>query len=195
MSERVLQVPFPIDDEGYFRRECPYCCRQFKVLLDKDEMRDMISKLEASYLLDESSEHKTGEDREQEALFTCPYCGQEEDGDSWWTQEQLLYIRTHLENIVADMVNEQFIRPLKREYGRKTSGPVSIRFEGKEMEKKKAWMSPEASDMGISDLPCCGRKVKIEPEWSETVYCFFCGFPHARGRAVQALEDLEDPEQ
>jgi len=189
MTETTIQMLFPVDDEGYFRRECPYCRKEFKVLLEKNEMGDMIRQLEDSYLIDESSELKTDDDREQEALFTCPYCGQEADGDSWWTQEQLLHIRTHLENLVADMLNEQLIRPLKRKFGRKTSGPVSIRFEGKEMEKKKAWMSPEAGDMKIFDLLCCGRKVKIEPEWSETVCCFFCGFPHARGAAMSSPEN------
>lgn len=189
MTETTIQMLFPVDDEGYFRRECPYCRKEFKVLLEKNEMGDMIRQLEDSYLIDESSELKTDDDREQEALFTCPYCGQEADGDSWWTQEQLLYIRTHLENLAADMINEQFVRPLKRKFGRKTSGPVSIRFEGEEMEKKQAWMSPEASDMKIFDLLCCGRKVKIEPEWSETVYCFFCGFPHARGAAMSSPEN------
>lgn len=188
MSETIIQVLFPVDNEGYFRRECPYCCKEFKVLLEKNEMEDIISQLEDSYSLDESSEPKIDDYREQEALFTCPYCGQEGDRGSWCTQEQLLYITTHLENLAADMLNEQFIRPLKRKFGRKTSGPVSIRFEGKEMEKKKAWMSPEASDMKIFDLLCCGRKVKIEPEWSKMVYCFFCGFPHA-------CEDVTNPSQ
>jgi len=180
MSKTIVQVPFPVDDEGYFRRECPYCRKEFKILLEKNEIEDMIHQLEDSYLLDESSKAEADDDGEEETLFTCPYCGQEASKDNWWTQEQLLHIRTHLENLLADMVNEQFIRPLRRKFGRKTSGPLLIRFEGKEMEKKKAWMSPEASDMRIFDLLCCGRKVKIEPEWSETVYCFFCGFPHAR---------------
>jgi len=57
----------------------------------------------------------------------------------------------------------------------------SIRFEGKEMEQQKPWISPEVNDMEIFDLPCCQRKIKIEENWQDKVYCFFCGFPYEYG--------------
>ncbi len=178
MCEAIIKVLFPLDD-GFLRRSCPYCRREFKILLKKSEIEDLVSKLEDSFLVEETTGTETREDREVEGLFTCPYCGRQAGEDRWWTQEQQLHIRIHLENLAAEVINEQFIQPLKRKFGRKTSGPVSIRFEGKELEKKSAWMSPEASDMEIFELPCCERKVKIDPEWSGEIHCFFCGFPHA----------------
>ena len=193
MSETTIQVPFPVDDEGFFRRECPYCRREFKILLERAELGDMISQLEDSYLVEETSGVDADGGREEVDLLTCPYCGQQANRETWWTQEQLLHVRTHLENLVADVVNEQLIQPLKREFGRKTSGPLTFRFEGRELEKKNVWMSPESSDMKVFDLPCCGRKVKIDPEWSREVRCLFCGFSHARKSGAQASDNPKAP--
>ena len=177
MSDTTIRVYFPLDD-GYLRRECPYCRREFKIQLLEQEIEDLASRLEKSYLVEESKDGESHSVEESEEMRTCPYCGQQADGDSWWTQEQLAHAMAHVENLVADMINEQFIRPLKREFGRKTSGPAPVRFEGRELEKKRTWMAPEGSDMVVFDLPCCGRKIKVDPAWSGTIHCFFCGFPH-----------------
>jgi hypothetical protein len=78
------------------------------------------------------------------------------------------------ENIMAGLINEHLIRPLNRSMGH---GSV-VRFEGKEMKKQEEWISPEASDMTVFDLPCCERQVKVADDWKGTVYCFFFGFSH-----------------
>jgi hypothetical protein len=59
----------------------------------------------------------------------------------WWTQEQLAYVGILAKNIMAKMINENFIRPLKRTFQRPSSSIVSIRFEGKEMKQQEPWIS------------------------------------------------------
>jgi hypothetical protein len=179
MSEIRMNLSFPLDDDGFFRRECTFCCKEFKVLLEKEELTDLSQKGVDSFML-EGKEEETNltESESSETEFTCPYCGQRTPSNSWWTQEQLAYVGIVAKNIMAKIVNENLIRPLERTFRRSSAGMVSIRFEGKEMEQQEPWISPEVNDMEIFDLPCCQRKIKIEENWLDKVYCFFCGFPY-----------------
>lgn len=179
MSEIRMNLPFPLDDDGFFRRECPFCRKEFKVLLEKEELTDLAQKGIDSFMI-ELKEGTTDLDESErsEAEFICPYCGQRAPSARWWTQEQLAYVGIVAKNIMAKIINENLIRPLKRTFQRPSSGMVSIRFEGKEMKQQEPWISPEVNDMEIFDLLCCQRKIKIEENWQDAVYCFFCGFPY-----------------
>lgn len=177
-----LNVSFPTDEEGFFRRECPFCRKEFKILLEKKEIEDLVQKGLDSYLLDE--DEKDSDDKEEsEDEFHCPYCGQTSPSNEWWTQEQIEYIGIYAKNIMAKLINENLIRPLKRNFGKPTGGMISIEFKGKEMEQQEPWISPEVNDMEIFNLPCCERKIKIEENWKSTIKCFFCGFPHGAKKA------------
>jgi hypothetical protein len=116
--------------------------------------------------------------RECPLCVRCPYCGQTAPRDQWWTQEQIAYIHVFAYNIIAQIVNEQLIRPMKRKFSGRRSGFVSIKFEGKEMAYQKPWASQEPDDMTIHAFPCCDLRVKLEDDWSQAVYCPQCGFPH-----------------
>ncbi len=172
-------ISFPLDNEGFFGRECPLCCREFKVLLKKEELNNIIQDEIDSFMIEQKN--KNEESDEDDALdieFTCPYCGQCSSSNSWWTEEQNAYIKVYVENIMAKLVNENLIRPQKRNFGKSSSGLISLEFKGDEIRQKDPWISPESNDMEIFNLPCCNRKLKIKEEWKDKVYCFFCGFPH-----------------
>jgi hypothetical protein len=174
-----MNLSFPLDEDGFFRRGCPLCHKEFKVLLEKEELTDLAQKGIDSFMLEEKEkETNLAKSESSGTEFVCPYCGQRAPSDSWWTQEQLAYVGIVAKNIMAKIVNENLIRPLKRTFQRSSSGIVSIRFEGKEMEQQEPWISPEVNDLEIFDLPCCQRKIKIEENWQGKVYCFFCGFPY-----------------
>lgn len=178
MNQIEINISFPTD-EGFLRRQCPLCRRDFKVLMEKSEIEDLSKKGMESFMLKQEPEEEIVEEIEQvEIEQYCPYCGQASAASEWWTDEQQAYIKVHIENIINQLLNKDLIRPLKRNFGRPTSGPFSIRFEGEELKQKEPWMSPETNDMDIFDLPCCKRKIKIREEWKEKVHCFFCGFPH-----------------
>ena len=180
MSEYEMNISLPLDSDGFFRRECPLCRKEFKLLLEKDELADLAQKGIDSFMLErEEAEEDSQSTVTQLTEFTCPYCGQLTTEDSWWTQEQLAYIGIFVKNIMAKMVNEQFIRPLKRDFGRPKSGLISVQFEGREIKQQEPWISPETDDMDIFTLSCCQRKMKIIEGWKGKVHCFFCGFPHS----------------
>jgi len=179
MSEIRMNLSFPLDDDGFFRRECPFCRQEFKILLEKEELTDLAQKGIDSFMI-ESKEGRadSNEIEHSETEFICPYCGQRAPSDSWWTQEQIAYMSIIAKNIMAKIVNENLIRPLKKTSQGLGSGMVFVQFEGKEIEQEEPWISPEVNDMEIFDLLCCQRKIKIEENWQGTVYCFFCGFPY-----------------
>jgi len=61
------QIQIPRDDEGYVRRQCPQCEREFKILIqDVDE-----------------------DTPTQSLALHCPYCGRPSPPDQFWTNEQV----------------------------------------------------------------------------------------------------------
>jgi len=144
------KVGFPLDDDNYLRRECPYCRREFKILKDDFEQLD-------------------GENN-----YWCPYCGQEALANQWWTIEQLQLINKVTTNIANELINEQLIRPLKKLESRSSSIHITTHELGRENEL----INPERNDMIIFSLPCCSKSLKIEESWKDSIYCYYCGFRH-----------------
>ncbi len=180
MDSISFKVALPLDDSGYFRRECPLCAREFKILIEEEDLFELTKRRMDSYLLEtKDADGESG--TEEEAISNyCPYCGQSSTRDSWWTKEQLAYFRVFAENIIADILNENLIKPLKKSTRRSNRGCVSVSFKGEERKKGKPWISPEVNDMEVLDLPCCSSSIKILDDWGKTTHCFFCGFPHER---------------
>ena len=68
-----IEVRLQLDDDGYLRRECPHCEREFKW------------------------RHTEGTGGSEPPDYYCPYCGHAADAGSWWTKVQL----AHIEPLVA----------------------------------------------------------------------------------------------
>jgi hypothetical protein len=180
-----LDVSFPLDDDGFLRRECPLCNREFKMKPTSAELRSEAEHTTHAMLAQAAEpsaddEADAGEVRDR----WCPYCGQQAPTTSWWTQEQVAYLSVFARNIMARLVNEHLVRPMKRSLGGAPRGGLfSIEFKGSEMEEQEPWIAPEPNDMSQFALPCCNRELKITNAAEEVVHCFFCGFPHPnRGR-------------
>lgn len=73
MSEIRINLPFPLDDDKFFRRECPFCRKEFKVLLEKDELTDLAQKGVDSFMIEAKEESiDLNESELLEAEFNCP---------------------------------------------------------------------------------------------------------------------------
>src|SRR5438128_2412969 len=69
MSDEVeLSMSVPLDEDGFLRRECPTCEREFKWRTATDD------------------EETTPE---PEGGYHCPYCAVQAPSGSWWTKDQL----------------------------------------------------------------------------------------------------------
>lgn len=147
----------------------------------KQKLSDLAQQGIQIFMVESEPETCTDDAPDQSPEFFCPYCGQGSGAKSWWTQEQLAYIQVHTKNIAARIINESFIRPLKRNFGQhRSSGLISIKVTANELEQTEPWISPEINDMKVFDLECCQRTLKIDEAWTGTVHCFFCGFPHGK---------------
>ena len=180
MSDLVINASVPLDDDRYLRRECPHCIREFKIKLSEEELTSYLDKHIASFLTDEVV---TDEDADETKEFYCPYCKQTAPNTHWWTQEQLSYLEIFGKNILAKIVNENLIKPLKRTRTRKNDF-ISITFDAKEMVYEDPWISEEINDMVLFDLPCCGESIKIQEGLQEDVCCYYCGFIHGNSLGV-----------
>lgn len=178
MSEIIREVRLPLDGR-FLRRECPFCRRQFKVAIPEEELQTLTQSKISAFLLGATSTGREApsEERQEVQLF-CPYCGQQAERDQWWTDEQAAYLQVIVENIIAEPVNRNLVRPLRRSIANQKTGSVWIRFEGRELAQKEEWIAPETYDMAEVHLPCCDRVIKVQEQWPATVFCPFCGFPH-----------------
>ncbi|ELB92273.1 hypothetical protein Rwratislav_14918 [Rhodococcus wratislaviensis IFP 2016] len=82
-----MNVPIPLDDDGYLRRECPTCEQQFKWHHGpiNDEFEGGL----------EPSE------------YFCPLCGVPAGTDQWWTKEQIEYAQGRaMPEILTQLSNE-----------------------------------------------------------------------------------------
>lgn len=179
MTDIRREVSLPLDDD-FLRRQCPLCRREFKVSIPAEELQTLTQQAVESFLLEAmpTAGQTPSEEDAPETQFFCPYCGQQAPDGEWWTEEQIAYFHVIAENIAADLINENLIRPLKRTFRGQRTGLISMRFEGRELPQKQEWLSPEPDDMTEVRLPCCDCRIKVQDDWSGTLFCFFCGFPH-----------------
>jgi len=77
MSEIRTSVSFPLDDDGFFRRQCSLCRKEFKVLLTEDELNDTGQEGVEDYLVEQGTSEQTEEEARAPISRCCPYCGQE----------------------------------------------------------------------------------------------------------------------
>src|SRR4051812_31624365 len=69
MDERSTSVPVPLDSEGFLRRECPTCEREFKWLPSDDS------------------------EPVEPGGYYCPYCGIQAPVEHWLTKPQAEFAR------------------------------------------------------------------------------------------------------
>jgi len=68
-DEIRVPVSLPLDSDGFLRRECPTCEREFKWFNQEEGDADAVNQ------------------------YFCPLCGVASPTDSWWTTAQLEYVQ------------------------------------------------------------------------------------------------------
>ena len=143
-----ISVEFNLDD-GFLRRECPNCERQFKW------------------------HHGPMDDRPDDAVdppqYTCPYCGEPGANDAWWTPEQLDYIMEAAQGPAMEMIADELERGFKRS--------KHITFEKGSIDVPALPPPPaEPGDMTGVASPCHPwEPIKIAESWDQPIHCIVCG--------------------
>lgn len=175
MSDVLMNISFPLDEDTFFRRECPYCKNEFKIKISDKDKNAIIQSLLDNYLSKGESKSDLDKDGDEngEIEYYCPYCGQTAEPDKWWTEEQMKYAMIYVKNYANKLINEHLIKEMK-----KLSNSF-IKFEGKELEYQDPWISPEENDMDLFKLSCCNEEIKLDKDKIKNAfYCVKCGFKH-----------------
>jgi hypothetical protein len=144
-----LPVSVALDKDGFLRRECPNCERQFKWF------------------------HHDKGDPEAEVVdqFFCPFCGVPAETKSWWTQAQIEYIR----DMAAPEI-QRYVRDALTDASKGMQG-VSLRLTG-DYAGGLAEPEPltEADDMVIVEPPCHPNEpLKVPVDLTQDLHCLVCG--------------------
>jgi hypothetical protein len=147
MSELIGTVSLSIDDDGFLRRECPHCGREFKWL------------------------HGDGGEEMPAGGYHCPYCGGRSE-DGWWTRPQLAVIGASVGEYAQEAVYRGFKklegRPSKHvkfKANRPTRKPLpDVPDEPNDMRRVDFSCHPK-------------EPVKVLESWTGATHCLMCGRP------------------
>lgn len=152
-DEVALGMSLPLDSDGFLRRECPTCEREFKWL--------------------PSSDDGDGGTPSPDGGYFCPYCAIQAPDGQWLTKAQVALAQSIVAAQVVGPMLKDFTHDLSN-IGRRSGGFLSVRAEFDEPEE----MEPltELDDMQRVDFACHpGEPVKVLDEWDRNVFCLVCG--------------------
>ena len=152
MSELEISLSLPLDSQGFLRRACPACCREFKWLSNEGD--DTLPPPEQYY---------------------CPYCGASAALDEWFTPEQFAYIETEVvDQAILPSLEDlaKSVRKLNRSSGGLIKASAHIDLPG----HRQAPPVFEPDDMRRVAFPCHPEEpIKIDETWGGPVHCLCCG--------------------
>jgi hypothetical protein len=146
-------VKIPLDDDGFLRRQCPHCLREFK--------------------WHDGPTADRPESQADPVVFYCPRCGISAGPDQWFTQEQIAFAEQSLLGYgfreASEMIEEAF------------RGVKGMTFKpSHEDEPEPPAALHEPNDMIIVAPPChLWEPVKVPEGATARVYCLICGEPFA----------------
>lgn len=171
-----FSVSLQVDRDGFLRRSCPSCGRDFKTEVDEAELQwELVShcrRIGAEIGAVESKERVT--DR-----LRCPYCGHEDASSEMHTEDTLTYLkRLTLREYVVPQMNKLF-SGMQDSFGRggHSGGLISVSWEFKHTRETlppRPMHGPEPADFKIIQFLCCGKKGKIAEGWTQVDNCPYC---------------------
>lgn len=145
-----IPVEYPLDADGFLRRECPSCTSEFKWHNGPTDTRP--------------------DDAVDPPMYTCPLCGKRANHDQWFTQDQVRYQHEIAEFYMQDAVNDALAREFR--------GSKNIKFTPGKSNAPAPTPLTEPNDMLIIEPPCHPwEPVKVPQERADNgpLYCIVCG--------------------
>ena len=163
MDEISISLQLPLDKDGFLRRECPHCGRQFK-----------------------QWQGKRDETQESPEAYYCPYCYASADADTWYTAQQIEYIQ---QQAMAEVVGPSLYRLQEQLEQASQSGLFHIEMTSPVPVEPEPLV--EFNDMIRLEFPChLGEPIKVDEQWDQEVACVMCGtrYPIDKVRALSREE-------
>lgn len=151
-GEVTLSMAIPVDSDGFLRRECPTCEREFKWFPTPDDDDNATDMADGGYF--------------------CPYCGVQAPADAWLTQAQLALAQRIVEAEVVEPMLSKFADDMARRF--RSAGMTTRHTQASGAEEPDPLT--EDDDMIRIDFTCHpSEPLKIMNDWHEPVYCLVCG--------------------
>lgn len=175
-----FHVTVSIDRDGFLRRTCPSCGRDFKT---ESRQADLASALAPQI-------HRIGRElgviptntggEEPEDMLRCPYCGHRAEASTMLPEDLRRYFKHLLmREVVMPMLHRTF-GELEETFGR-SSRPgtlFSVRMEySRGALPQRPIHGPEPPDMKIVEFLCCGKRIKVVEQWYGIRACTYCETP------------------
>lgn len=150
MDEEIrVPVSLPLDSDGFLRRACPNCEREFKWF-----------------------SHAEGDlDAEPVTQYFCPLCGEPSGLDSWWTLSQIRYIHASAGGAIGQVVQDTVSNLFKglKGFTYKANSSFSLDIETPDP-------LVELDDMILIEPPCHPNEpLKVPANATDRVHCLICG--------------------
>jgi hypothetical protein len=152
-DEVELGVSLPLDGDGFLRRECPTCEREFKWLHGSEDEREGEPAPEGGYY--------------------CPYCAIQAPANSWLTKPQAALVENLVSREIIGPALEDLGRSL-RSIGQSSGGLIKADLKADTPDEMDPLTEPD--DMQRVDFGCHpSEPVKVLEDWERAVHCLLCG--------------------
>lgn len=162
-------ISLPVDDDGFFGRECPACEQRFKMNAEQWEALP------------------------DEAQVTCPYCGEQpEDVNDFMTRDQQERVEAAINAVTEQYVHGTFSDMLDLSFGtqpRKMGGGMF----GIEMRIEKGTpppirVLPEYVEEKIRRTIACSNCATTYAVYGASAFCPVCGPRASLATVIEAIE-------
>lgn len=181
----MQRVMLPVDSQGFLRRECPACRRQFKVRSGPEDGAT-IQRYLGRHLLFENDHEISRDDVE----CYCVYCGRGAPSDEWCTPQQRAWMEKVADVLAHEIRREQWQYPWRR-----LCDPLAPDSLAVPSPERLPEMRAEPDDLRRTSFFCCAEDAKVDAGWSQPLFCPRCGSEHTLGAARPPGIDRPKPMQ
>jgi DNA-directed RNA polymerase subunit RPC12/RpoP len=148
VSDDELSFSIPLDSDGFVRRECPHCAREFKWRLAADEEESEPIPVEG---------------------YACPYCAGRAPADHWWTKAQL----EHAQQLAASAIFGPELKKLERRADPRSLISLEVKVD---VPRTPPPLTRGPGDIRRVDFECHpSEAIKVFEGWTDDVHCLICG--------------------
>lgn len=173
-----FSLSISLDRESFFRRACPSCGLEFKTEGNPADFAWALE-LQLRRVSEEVNVEPASVNEEtSNGTLSCPYCQYVAEAKEMHTEETVSYLKRFAMREYALPKLHKMLEDFSDSLGRMGGGglisvSITSQYEPPPRPPRPIY-GPDAADMIIVQLVCCGKKIKIAEGWTHFSVCPFC---------------------